>query len=305
MPSHPTQLKFDTDFEPKTGQLVTIAPGLARITAPNSGPFTFTGTNTFIVGDENIGIIDPGPDDDDHLKAIIGAVAGRTVTAILLTHTHKDHSNLVRRLTTEINAPIWFEGAHHLSRPRRTFEFNPLSGACDWRLTPDRKLIDGEIIQFGKTALKVIATPGHCANHLAFGVVDTDFMLTGDHVMGWSSTLVATPDGSMADYLSSLDRLLELEWNHYLPAHGGAIKKGRDFAKALKAHRIMRNTQILDALAAKGLTATDLLNQIYPKTQGRLRFAARLTLSAHLEFLVQTGKVSSKFSFTGRQYFPT
>lgn len=303
MPSQPSHLQFDTDFEPKTGQLIAIAPGLARITAPNSGPFTFTGTNTFIVGDEDLGVIDPGPDDDEHLKAIIRAVDGRTVKAVLLTHTHKDHSGLARRLAEKIDAPIWFEGVHHLSRPKRIFESNPLSDASDWKLTPDRKLTDGEFLQFGKMTLKAIATHGHCANHLAFGVVDTNFMFTGDHVMGWNSTLVAPPDGSMADYLSSLDRLLGLEWNHYLPAHGGAIEKGRDHTRALKAHRIMRNTQILDALAVKSQTIADLLGQVYPKTRGRVRFAARMTLSAHLEFLVQTGRVSSKLSFRGRQYF--
>ena len=303
MPSHPTQLKFDTDFNPRTGDLVTIAPGIARVTAPNAGPFTFTGTNSFLVGDDNLAVIDPGPDDDNHLNALINAIAGRNVVAILLTHTHKDHTGLVRRLAATTRAPIWFGGAHRLSRPKGVLEVNPLSASCDWKLMPDRVLLDGEILRFGRTALQVIATPGHCANHLAFGVVGEKFLLTGDHVMGWNSTLVATPDGSMRDYFASLDRLTGTQFKTFLPAHGGAIENGGEFASTMKAHRMERNRQILEALSARDQTIKDLLDNIYPQITGRVRFAARLTLMAHLEYLVQTNKISSRITLAGRRFF--
>src|SRR3569833_1265591 len=226
MADTPPPLPLNTRFEPQTGQLVEVAAGIGRVTAPNSGPYTFTGTNSFIIGTERVAVLDPGPDDPRHLAALRAAIAGRPVLAILLTHTHHDHSASAARMKQETGAPLWFGGPHRLSRPRHWLEINTLAGDCDWGLTPDRTLRDGDVAEIDGVGLTAITTPGHCANHLCFGVRDSDMLLSGDHVMGWNSTLVAVPDGSMADYMASLKKAINLPKRRYVPAHGGPIDDG-------------------------------------------------------------------------------
>lgn len=302
MPQSPATLSFNTDFDAQTDKTVQIAPGIARITAPNGGPYTFTGTNSFLIGNDALVVVDPGPDDDNHLKVLLAAIGTRPLTAILLTHTHMDHSPLAKRLAQQTGAPIWFGGQHRLSRPKKFLEINLISRSCDWALQPDRTLRDGDKLEFGDLSIEVLATPGHCANHLAFGISNTPYILTGDHVMGWNSTLVATPDGSMGDYFASLDKLIASAWNYYLPAHGGDIVEGRTYAKNLKAHRNGRNTQILDALSNGAHSGRTLLGLIYPDLPPHILRAARMTLNAHLEYLVQTGKINSRMTLFGRRY---
>jgi len=285
----PPALSFDRSFDPRTGKAVAVAPAITRITAPNAGPYTFTGTNTFLLGAERLAVLDPGPDEPAHLDALMAAIAGRPVDAILLTHTHRDHSALAARLAAALGAPLWFGGPHRLSRPLRRFERNRLADSCDWALRPERSLADGETILAGDLTLSVHATPGHCANHLAFGTGDV--LLCGDHVMGWNSTLVAVPDGSMADYLASLDKVIALPFGRYLPAHGGAIDDGPAYAKALKAHRQLRNEQVLEALGRGARTIGDLVSAIYPAQPLPVRMAARMTITAHVEYLEALGRL--------------
>jgi glyoxylase-like metal-dependent hydrolase (beta-lactamase superfamily II) len=300
----PAPLVFDTDFDPQTGRPVEILPGVLRLTAPNAGPFTFTGTNSFLVGHERVAILDPGPDDATHRAALLAAIAGRPVEAIVLTHTHKDHSAGVDALRRATGAPLWFAGPHRLSRPLRLFEMNALARDCDWDLVPDRRLVDGEPFSVGGVDLVAIATPGHCANHMSYAVAGTSWLLTGDHIMGWNSTLVAVPDGSMADYLSSLERLIALPYAHYVPAHGGPIADGPAYARALLAHRHLRNRQIADAVAAGATRVSDLLERIYPTLSAKLRFAAALTLKAHIEYLSAGGLIRSRRTLFGMRLSP-
>ncbi|KQN77550.1 MBL fold metallo-hydrolase [Devosia sp. Leaf64] len=288
---------FDTQFSPKVGAGIALAPGLTRITAPNASPYTFTGTNSFLLGTNRVAILDPGPDDTAHLESLHRAIADREVSAILLTHTHRDHSAAAAKVAARYKAPLWFGGPHRLSRPLRRFERNPIKTSCDWDLMPDRTLTDGETITAGDLTLTVHTTPGHCANHLAFGL--PDILLSGDHVMGWNSTLVSVPDGSMADYFASLDKVIALPYRHFHPAHGGPIEDGRAHAEALKGHRQMRNDQLLAAVGNGAKTLGAVVKVIYPTQPAKIRMAARMTMAAHVEYLEQRGALKVKRGLLG------
>lgn len=298
------QLVFDTAFDPQTGTPVPVAEGLVRVTAPNAGPYTFTGTHAFIIGNERVFLLDPGPDDPRHAEALIAAIGGRAVEAILLTHTHRDHSALAARMRERLKAPLWFGGPHRLSRPARWGEVNAVSGSSDWKLRPDRTLADGERIAAGGIELEIIATPGHCANHLAFGVVGTDLLLTGDHIMGWNSTLVSVPDGSMADYFASLDKVLATGYRRYHPAHGGPIQDGPAYARALKAHRETRNEEIRAAVRAGSRSIGAIVRAVYPGLALNLVPAARMTVAAHVEYLEARGALEVRRGLLGRRIVP-
>ncbi len=303
MASTTQAVHFDTDFRPLHGQAVQQASGIVRVTAPNASPYTFTGTNSFLLGHERLALVDPGPEDERHSAALLSAIGGRPVTAILLTHTHKDHSASAHQWSQRLGAPLWFGGQHRLSRPLRRFEINPIRKSCDWHLLPDRILADGEVIEAGDLSVSVHATPGHCANHLAFGIADTEILLSGDHVMGWNSTLVSVPDGSMADYFASLDKMIALPYRHYLPAHGGPISDGPAHAAALKAHRQMRNEQVLDAVRNGARRRGQVVDAIYPTQPARVRLAARMTMAAHVEYLEAQGLLSVKRGLFGTRLY--
>lgn len=279
------------EFDPRVGELVPVANGVSRLTAPNASPYTFTGTNTFIIGHESVAVLDPGPDDDVHLKAILDAAGGRKIEAILLTHTHIDHCALAPRLKAATGAPLVFGGRHRLSRPLKFLERNPFNHAAAYDLLPDVEISDGQALRFGSVDLVAVATPGHCANHFAFAIAGTNKALTGDHLMAWNTTLVATPDGSLTDYMASLDRLEALEQTHFIPAHGGEIEDGPARARAVRAHRQMRNGQILEALKSGTMSLSRLALQIYPDVTPRVRTGAKRTLLSHLEFLEARGDV--------------
>lgn len=286
-------LVHDRRFDARHGEAVPVAPGVRRITAANPGPFTFHGTNTYLVGERRVAVIDPGPDDGGHVAAILRAVGPAAVSAILVTHTHRDHSPAARRLAAATGAPMLGEGPHRPSRPLRPGEAAGLDAAGDGDFRPDRRLVDGEVIADEAWALEVIATPGHCANHLAFGLVGTPLLFSGDHVMAWSTTIVAPPDGDMADYMASLARLADRPETRYLPGHGGPVEDAAGYVAALAAHRRRREASILARLAAGDETVAAIVAVLYRDVDPGLHPAAALSVLAHLEDLAARGRVAA------------
>ena len=220
-------IPFNRDFPLKPGVAEQVVPGVRRVLCENPSPFTFTGTVSYIVGPMheggNVAIVDPGPDNEPHAQALLAAVKGENVTHIFVTHTHKDHSPNTGRIKAATGATVYAEGVHRASRPRFESEaHNPESGA-DRDFKPDVMLKDGDVVSGDGWALEAVTTPGHTANHMAFAWSDKKLIFIGDHVMGWSTSIVAPPDGSMIDYMASLKKLTERGEDLYLPGHGPQI----------------------------------------------------------------------------------
>lgn len=284
-------LSFDTQFVAAHGEAVPVAKDVLRITASNAGPLTFHGTNTYIVGGSSVAVIDPGPADESHYRVILQALAGRQVTHIAVSHTHRDHSPLARRLAAETGAEIVAEGPHRAARPLHVGEVNPLKEASDTEFRPDRMLADGDIVEGDGWRLRAIHTPGHTANHCAFALENTGIVFTADHVMAWATSIVAPPDGAMADYMASLDTLLGRDDDLYLPGHGGPVTRPAQFLRGLRTHRRMRERAVLERIRAGDRTIREMVAVIYRDTDPRLHGAAALSVLAHLEDLVGRGVV--------------
>jgi len=269
-----------------TGELIQLEPLVARVLAPNPSPYTFTGTQTHLVGTTDLAIIDPGPDDPRHLGALTAAIAGRPVTAILVTHTHRDHSPLARALQAATGAPI--VGC----APLALDDLGPRADAAfDRNYAPDRILGDGAQVAGAGWTLTAIPTPGHTSNHLAFALEDTKALFPGDTVMGWSTTVVSPPDGDMADYLASLAKLMLRDDRVYYPAHGEAIATPRRFVRSLIGHRKQREGQILRLLARGVGEIPAMVEQMYVGLDPRLVPAAQGSVLAHLVDLERRGRV--------------
>jgi glyoxylase-like metal-dependent hydrolase (beta-lactamase superfamily II) len=286
-------LEFDTDFAPSHGEAVPVSAGVARLTARNPGPFTFHGTNTYLVGHDSLAVIDPGPDDREHLEALLRAIGGRQVSHILVSHTHRDHSPLAARLAEATGAIVAAEGPHRPARPLRTGEASPLDAAGDRDFRPDLVLSDGAVIDGDGWVLSTVLTPGHAANHAAFALEGTGILFSADHVMAWSTSIVAPPDGAMADYMASLDRLIERDDRLLLPGHGGPVRRPRTFMRGLKSHRRMRERAILGRLAKGDHSIPEMVAAIYRDLDPRLHGAAALSVLAHLEDLAARGLVET------------
>ncbi len=284
---------FRTEFDPRHGEAVEMVPGLSRIVCNNPSAFTFHGTNTYLLGDSEVAIIDPGPLDDAHYAAIVRAIGGRTVSHIIVTHTHVDHSPLATRLAAETGAQTYAEGPHRPARQLALGETNVLDASGDTAFLPDIRLTHGDVVDGDSWALTALFTPGHTANHMAFAWNDTDYLFSGDHVMAWATSIVAPPDGSMRDYMASLDVMLDQAQQTYFPGHGGRVANGHAFVRALRAHRRMRETAVLDQVRKGKATIPEIVAIIYRSTDPRLHGAAGLSVFAHLEDLVGRGAVET------------
>ncbi|TCA87049.1 MBL fold metallo-hydrolase [Rhizobium leguminosarum bv. viciae] len=284
---------FDLAFEPAYGQAVPVVSGVERVTANNPGPFTFFGTNSYIVGSSSVAVIDPGPEDDAHYQALMAALGGRAVTHIVVSHTHRDHSPLARRLQAATGAVTVGQGPHRPARPLRDGEINPFSESSDLSFVPDIALSDGETLSGDGWSLRAVLTPGHTANHAAFALQGRDILFSGDHVMAWSTSIVAPPDGSMADYMASLERLIARDDRLLLPGHGGPVTQPSTFLRALKAHRLRREQAVLARVQAGDQRIAEMVKVIYRDTDPKLHGAAALSVLAHIEDLLERGEIAA------------
>ncbi len=264
-----------------------IEPAVARVLAHNPSAFTFQGTQTYIVGEREIAIIDPGPDLPEHVDALLEAVGSRRIVAILCTHTHRDHSPAAAPLAERTGAPII--GCAPLSLetvgPRADASF-------DGHYAPSRVLEDGDRIEVDGVPVIAVATPGHTSNHLCFGY--RGVLFTGDHVMGWSTTVVVPPDGDMAAYMASLDRLRQRDDRIYYPAHGPAVTNPQQYVRHLVGHRMQREKQILSLVRGQARSVPEIVRNAYPGLDPRLFAAAGGSVLAHLLDLERRGLVEQQ-----------
>lgn len=286
------------DFNPPVGDPVTLSPGLRRIVAPNPSPMTYRGTNTYLIGDRELAVIDPGPECPQHLEAILAALEpGQSISHIIVTHTHLDHSPLAHTLARACGAPVLAFGNWTAGRsPIMTkLAENGLAGGgegIDTAFEPDITLADADVIRGDGWDLEVVHTPGHLGNHIALAWGDACF--TADHVMGWASSLVSPPDGDLTDFMASCRKLRDRSWSAFHPGHGAPVSDTAGRLDWLIEHRLGREASILAALESKPSTARSLAEQIYIDTPAALLGAAERNVFSHLIDLVGRNRVQSQ-----------
>ena len=276
------------------GRVDRVSPLIRRVIADNPGPFTFTGTGTYIVGRSEPGagvaVIDPGPPDPDHLAALLRAVEGQTVSHVLVTHTHRDHAPLARPFAEAVGAPVLAARP-----PVRTIHVSGgLDEDDDDSFAPDVILEGGETLAGDGWTMEALSTPGHASNHMAFVLRDENALFSGDHVMGWSTTVVAPPDGDMAAYMASLEAVIERRFTTIWPTHGAPVTDPGPFLEAYRAHRLGREAQVLARLAAGDRKIGDMVPALYASVDPGLWPAASLSVWAHLIALEQAGRVRAR-----------
>lgn len=282
------------------GSAEDVTPRVRRVLADNPGPFTYHGTATFLVGaGRDLAVIDPGPQHEAHLDALIAAIGRRHVSHILVTHTHRDHSPLARTLAERTGAPILAYGPHGAGARRLAPKIADLmpdgefEAGADWNFRPDVMIGDDARITGDGWTIRAIHTPGHAANHLCFSLEEEGILFTGDHVMGWSTSVIAPPDGDMAAYMHSLERLLGRDQDRlYLPTHGPGIREPHAHVRQLLHHRRLREATIRRLLSEMQVASiADLVLRVYPELDPRLYPAAAASTLAHLIALFEEGKV--------------
>ena len=285
-----TTLSHATQFDAKAETVTQLSPLIRLVVCDNPGPFTFTGTCTYIVGRGNVAIIDPGPDNDGHVAALLDAVKGESVRHIVITHTHRDHSPAARALAEKTGAKI-VGCAPYVAKHGAP---SGLDSAHDTDYAPADILGDGDTLEGDGFTLEAITTPGHASNHVAYALREENVLFSGDHVMAWSTSIVAPPDGSMTDYMASLDKLRARGEATYWPGHGGPVKDPPRYLRALSHHRRLRESAILNRIAAGDTKIPDMVERIYESLDPRLKGAAALSVYAHIEDLVARGVVRTE-----------
>ena len=283
-------LSLPRDFICEYGVLEPVTPLVRRLVARNPGPFTFRGTGTYVVGRGTVAVIDPGPDLADHVDALLRALRGETVSHILVTHTHLDHSPAAAALKAATGAPTYGFGPHGGERAAGGSE-----AGADFDFAPDATLRDGDAVEGPGWRLAAVHTPGHTSNHVCFALAEERALFSGDHVMGWSTSVISPPDGDMAAYRRSLERLLERDDALYIPTHGAPIADPKPHVRTFLAHRAEREAEILRRIAAGDETIPAMVAAIYADIDPRLHPAAGRSVLAHLVELVENGRVRSDY----------
>ncbi|MSP68121.1 MAG: MBL fold metallo-hydrolase [Alphaproteobacteria bacterium] len=283
-----TKIPFRREMEFEYGVVRQVSPMVRRIVARNPSPFTFHGTNTYLIGHDRIAIVDPGPDLREHIDAILGAVGDDTVTHLLITHTHHDHSPAAAAVQRVVGGRTCGYGPHGGDRPT---EHDPATEAADYAFRPDISLRDGDVVQGrGGWTVNAFHTPGHTSNHMSYGLFEERALFSGDHVMGWSTSVVSPPDGHMGDYMQSLGRCLARDDALYWPGHGPPIPDPRPFVQAFIAHREEREAQIMACLEEGVTTIPAIVERLYADVPHVLHRAAGRSVRAHLERMVADGR---------------
>ncbi|MFT4255230.1 MAG: MBL fold metallo-hydrolase [Caulobacter sp.] len=283
-------IPFVREIEFEYGRCDQVSPLIRRVIADNPGPFTYTGTGTYIVGRGTVAVIDPGPDLPAHLDALMAAIEGETVSHILVTHHHADHSPLARPLAERTRARIWGKPAPAAPVSEETGV--KLDAEDDGHFRPDVELADGEVFEGPGWTLEAIATPGHTSNHVCFGLKEENALFSGDHVMGWSTTVITPPDGDMGDYFKSLAKIQARDFATLWPTHGSPVREVAPFLQAYVDHRRAREAQVLGVLANGPARIRQIVPVLYAAVDPRLHPAAALSMLAHLIQLVGEGRVT-------------
>ena len=285
-------IPFVRDFDFEYGVAEQVSPLIRRVVARNPGPFTFTGTGTYIVGRGQVAVIDPGPDHPDQLDALLTATADERISHVFVTHTHADHSPLARPLAQRTGALVVGLPAPDAPEVGAPEAGAGLDEAHEAGFTPDIAAADGQLFSAPTWTLEAIATPGHASNHLCYGLAQENALFSGDHVMGWSTTVISPPHGDMGDYYASLDKIAARGFAALWPTHGPPITHVAPFLAQYKLHRLAREAQILEQLRAGLSHIPDMVTAIYTDLEPRLRPAAAQSVLAHLIHLVRAGQAA-------------
>jgi glyoxylase-like metal-dependent hydrolase (beta-lactamase superfamily II) len=284
------KLHFGRDFTCDYGAIEQVAPGIRRVTARNPSKFTFKGTGTYILGTGKVAVIDAGPDLPDHVEALLEALSGEEITHQLITHTHTDHSPAAAAVKDRTGAVTYGFGPHGVGRfPDGV----PMEAGGDMEFVPDHTVGHGDIIEAAGYKIECVHTPGHTSNHICYALVDDGALFTGDHVMGWSTTVVSPPDGDMAAYMASLELLAGRDDKIYYPTHAGPIQEPMPYVAALIEHRREREHQIMDCLGRGTGRIADMVGEMYPGLDLELISAAGRSVFSHIIAMAERGDIVS------------
>ncbi len=276
----------DMDFEYEQAQ--QVSPLIHRLVANNPGPFTFKGTGVYIIGRGEVAIIDPGPDDPAHIDALLKAVKGETVTHILVTHRHMDHSPAAHPLAERTGAKVY---ASTLPPKPSDCDALRLEASDDHYFTLDINVEDGQRFSGPGWTIEAVFTPGHTTNHMAYALVEENALFPGDHIMGWSTTVIGPPDGDMSAYFASIEKVRDRNYDTLWPTHGPPVREVRPFVEAYLAHRLAREAQVIAQLESGKRLIKDMVTEMYADVDKRLHPAACHSVLAHVIRLVEMGRV--------------
>ena len=289
----PSDIRFNRKLDFEYGVLQTVAPSVRRVIARNPSPFTFHGTGTYVVGHGRVAVVDPGPALEEHIEALADGLRGETVTHVLVTHTHRDHSPgcaLLRRFTP---APTYGFGPHGSGWSRAGDETVVVEEGADFDFAPDVEVRDGDVIECDGFSFECVYTPGHTSNHMCYRLREERALFCGDHVMGWSTTIVSPPDGHMGTYIASLERLLDDDDGSYWPTHGAPILDPKPHVESLVEHRRARARQVRACLGDGIDTIPDMVTRIYRDLPAHMHPAAARSVLSTVIYLCERGEVSS------------